>query len=306
MAPGPSVRVSPATFELGVQRPGTGHVFRPRETSGSGRQVGVCVREDIGGARARARSGVRTAARTGRRMARVAVGSGVRVLDPVGRPVVTAVQRLRGGLDPDAMLAAYREGRFAMAGTWGRISWQRPGSRAVLPLDERRRVRRSLARVVRNGPFTHTFDAAFDEVLHHCATAGSRQSVAHQWLSADVAAAFRTLHRRGYAHSTEVWRDGRLVGGEFGVALGGFYAGESMFHLEPNAGKVALAHLVEHLHQRGFELFDTQVLSPVAEQFGGYEIGRDEYERRLRAALAKDVSFSAAATPVVPVQRSGS
>lgn len=215
----------------------------------------------------------------------------VELLDPVARPVVTTLQQRRGGLDPEAILAGYREGSFPMAGRWGRVDWHNPEERAVIPIDEGRRVPKNVARLIRQQKFGFSFDAAFDEVLHQCATVDGRQTAAHQWLSPVVMEAFRCLHREGHAHSIEIWRDGRLVGGEFGVAVGGFYSGESMFHHEPNAGKVALAHMAEHLQERGFTVFDTQYLSPVAEQFGAYTLPREEYQRRVRAAVAADVSF---------------
>jgi leucyl/phenylalanyl-tRNA--protein transferase len=113
------------------------------------------------------------------------------------------------------------------------------------------------------------------------------------WISEEIIEAYTALHRLGFAHSAETWRDGRLVGGVYGVAIRGLFAGESMFSRERDASKVALVHLVERLRVGGYELFDVQYTNPHLEQFGVVEIPRREYHRRLAAALAKDAEWTA-------------
>ncbi|WP_214367071.1 leucyl/phenylalanyl-tRNA--protein transferase [Pseudonocardia sp. H11422] len=212
-------------------------------------------------------------------------------MEPVARPVVTTLQRRDGFFTPESFLAQYRAGRFPYAGRWGRIVWKDPEQRAIVPVDERLHIPRSVAKLLRRESFEIRYDTAFGEVVRHCATVQGRAVHWTPWLTPEVQRVFLRLHELGYAHSTEAWRDGRLVGGEFGVTMNGLYCGESTFHLEPNAGKVALAHLAQRLTSRGYLLHDTQVLSSVSQQFGAYTIPREEYHERLRDALAADVTF---------------
>ncbi|WP_322513445.1 leucyl/phenylalanyl-tRNA--protein transferase [Chloroflexus sp.] len=187
-------------------------------------------------------------------------------------------------LTPELLIAAYRQGIFPMADENGEIGWYEPVWRAIIPLDERFHVPRRLARTVRSGVFTVTFDTVFDEVIAACAEpAPGRETT---WISAEIIRAYRELHRLGYAHSVECWRDGQLAGGLYGVAIGGLFAGESMFHRVRDASKVALVHLVERLRRGGFVLLDSQFIAgPHLLQFGTFEISRAEYHRLLRAAL---------------------
>ncbi|WP_298814402.1 leucyl/phenylalanyl-tRNA--protein transferase [Chloroflexus sp.] len=187
-------------------------------------------------------------------------------------------------LTPELLLAAYRQGIFPMADEDGSIGWYEPVRRAIIPLDERFHVPRRLARTVRSGVFTVTFDTAFAEVINACAEpAPGRETT---WISDEIVRAYCELHRLGYAHSVECWRDGMLAGGLYGVALGGLFAGESMFHRIRDASKVALVHLVERLRRGGFVLLDSQFIAgPHLLQFGTIEIPRAEYHRLLRAAL---------------------
>ena len=129
---------------------------------------------------------------------------------------------------------------------------------------------------------------AFPRVIENCATAPGR---AETWITREFVEAYTRLHERGYAHSLECWQGGELAGGIYGVAIGGFFAGESMFHLTANASKVALCRLVEHLREREFALFDIQMLTPVTKQMGGITIPRDKYLDRLKAALQLRRSF---------------
>ncbi|NNJ10127.1 leucyl/phenylalanyl-tRNA--protein transferase [Chloroflexales bacterium ZM16-3] len=187
-------------------------------------------------------------------------------------------------LTPDMLIAAYSSGIFPMADHSGEIGWYEPSIRAVIPLDGGFRVPSRLARTVRSGRFELRADTSFEEVVRACAMpAPGRETT---WISEEIVEAYADLNRQGIAHSVECWREGRLVGGLYGVAIGGLFAGESMFHSERDASKVALVHLVERLRRGGFALLDSQyIVGPHMLQFGTVEIPRAEYHRRLRAAL---------------------
>jgi leucyl/phenylalanyl-tRNA--protein transferase len=137
--------------------------------------------------------------------------------------------------------------------------------------------------------FEITFDQAFARVIKACASsARDREST---WITPEFIAAYTELHRQGHAHSLECWQGQQLAGGIYGVAIGGFFAGESMFHRVSNASKVALFHLIEHLRGQGFGLFDIQMLTPVTAQLGGITLPRAEYLKRLAQAVEKACSF---------------
>ncbi len=191
-----------------------------------------------------------------------------------------------GDLSVPRLLLAYRSGIFPW--TVDPITWWSPDPRAIFELDGLH-VPRSLARVIRKGAFEITVDRAFRRVMQGCAApAPGRRST---WISPEFIAAYTQLYEQGHAHSLECWQAGRLVGGIYGVAVGALFAGESMFHRVSNASKIALFHLTEHLRRRGFVLFDIQMLTPVTAQLGGVTIPRNEYLRRLAAAVAKPVGF---------------
>ncbi|NTU84633.1 MAG: leucyl/phenylalanyl-tRNA--protein transferase [Chloroflexales bacterium] len=192
-------------------------------------------------------------------------------------------------LTPDALIAAYSQGIFPMADEDGAIGWYEPRIRAIIPLDAFV-VPRRLARTVRGGRFEVRYDSAFEAVMRACAApAPGRETT---WISEEMVAAYVTLHRLGHAHSVECWREGLLVGGLYGVNIGGLFAGESMFHRERDASKVALVHLVARLRAGGFVLLDSQfIVGPHMLQFGTLEIPRAEYHRRLRAALRVEARF---------------
>jgi leucyl/phenylalanyl-tRNA--protein transferase len=187
-------------------------------------------------------------------------------------------------LTPDMLIAAYSSGIFPMADDDNVIGWYEPTIRAVIPLDDGFRVPIRLARTVRSGRFELRVDSAFEAVIRACALpAPGRETT---WISEEIVRAYSELYRQGLAHSIESWREGRLVGGLYGVAIGGLFAGESMFHTERDASKVALVHLVDRLRRGGFVLLDSQyIVGPHMLQFGTVEITRAEYHRRLRAAL---------------------
>lgn len=196
-------------------------------------------------------------------------------------------------LTPELVMQAYAAGAFPMApdrdAGADQIHWYRPDPRAVLPLDERFRVRRSLRQRIARGDLRITRDQAFDAVIDACAQPRSQQQ--STWISQPIMDVYRQLHRRGVAHSVEAWRDDDLVGGLYGVSLGGAFFGESMFSRVSGASQVCLVHLVEHLRARGFVLLDVQFTNPHLEQFGVIELPCDEYLGQLQMATWLDVRW---------------
>jgi leucyl/phenylalanyl-tRNA--protein transferase len=188
---------------------------------------------------------------------------------------------------PDLLIAAYEEGVFPMALEDGSIGWFSPDPRGILPLQTFHTPAR-LARSIRHGGWTIRLDTAFEAVVRACA----KRREDGTWISEEIVESYVALHRLGRAHSVEVWRGDALAGGLYGVHLGGAFFGESMFHRERDASKVALVALVEILRARGFTLLDTQWTTPHLEQFGAMEIPRKEYLRRLKQALRVDATFS--------------
>ena len=194
---------------------------------------------------------------------------------------------LGGSLTVERLLAAYRQGLFPW--TAAPVSWWSPDPRAIIEL-ERFHVSGSLAKVIRQRPFEVTMDRSFQEVMRACAAPGPKRGAS--WISGEFIEAYTRLHQLGHAHSVECWLKGELVGGIYGVAVGGLFAGESMFHRADNASKVALYHLVGHLRARRFVLFDIQMVTPATLPFGAREISRGQYLQRLAVAVAQDCAFS--------------
>jgi leucyl/phenylalanyl-tRNA--protein transferase len=190
------------------------------------------------------------------------------------------------GLDPALLLRAYREGIFPMAVEGGEIAWFSPDPRGVMPL-EAFHVSTRLARVIRHGRFEIATDRDFEGVMRACALRPGDGT----WISEEIVQSYLTLHRLGMAHSVETWRKGQLVGGLYGVHIGAAFFGESMFHRETDASKVALAALVDRLTRRGFQLLDVQWLTPHLAQFGATEISRRQYLARLKRALEVECAF---------------
>ncbi len=188
-------------------------------------------------------------------------------------------------ISPVDLLNAYSNGYFPMADAKdGDIYWYYPEDRGILPLDGFR-ISRSLRRTLARGTFTVTVDTAFEEVMRHCAERDET------WISDAIVRSYVNLFDLGYAHSVECRMDGRLVGGLYGVSIGGAFFGESMFSTETDASKVALVALVERLNKHGYELLDTQYITPHLATMGAVEISRDAYLARLRAALKKKCTF---------------
>jgi leucyl/phenylalanyl-tRNA---protein transferase len=191
-----------------------------------------------------------------------------------------------GDLRPETLLSAYRGGVFPWYEEGLPVCWWSPDPRAILPLNHLH-VSRRLARTIRSGKFEITFDRDFAGVVRGC---GDRAE--GTWITRDMTVAYQRLHDLGYAHSVEAWRDGRLAGGVYGVAVGGLFAAESMFYRVTDASKVALAALVERLRDCGYSLLDVQMITEHTARLGVVEIPRREYLRRLRAAVAANASFS--------------
>jgi leucyl/phenylalanyl-tRNA--protein transferase len=190
----------------------------------------------------------------------------------------------------DLLLAAYASGWFPMADDEGQLSWYSPDPRGIIPLDAFHAASR-LMRVVRRGAFRIAINTAFEEVIRACAGAERDAGDTGTWISEEIIESYIALHELGYAHSVEAWSGDRLVGGLYGVALGGAFFGESMFHRATDASKVALVALVDRLRSRGFALLDTQWVTAHLEQFAAMEIPRTEYLRMLDASLRIDASF---------------
>lgn len=192
---------------------------------------------------------------------------------------------MRLDLAPDKLLEAYTIGIFPMANDGGEIHWFSPDPRAVIELDAFK-ISRSLRAVRQRGIFEVTINRAFPEVIEACANRPEGT-----WISKEILKAYCGLHQVGFAHSVESWCDGRLAGGLYGVAIGGAFFGESMFHRVSDASKVALVHLVERIRERGFALLDVQFVTEHLRRFGAVEIPRTQYERRLQRALSLTCSF---------------
>jgi leucyl/phenylalanyl-tRNA---protein transferase len=181
-------------------------------------------------------------------------------------------------IEPELLLQGYRLGVFPMAMENGSIEWFSPDPRAVLPLNKFH-VPHGLERIVRRKAFELKIDRSFADVIRACA---KRRDT---WINREIIESYENLHELGHAHSVEAWSEGKLAGGLYGVAVGGAFFGESMFHYKTDASKVALVGLVEHLRARKFVLLDTQWLTPHLAQFGAIEIPRPHYLKLLRAAI---------------------
>jgi leucyl/phenylalanyl-tRNA---protein transferase len=197
-------------------------------------------------------------------------------------------------LTPEVLLEAYAAGIFPMAESADdpELFWVEPRQRGVIPL-EGFHIPRRLARLMRQGRFELRYDTAFAETMLGCAEATEKRP--NTWINDEILRLYAALFRMGHAHSVECWRNEALVGGLYGVSLGGVFFGESMFSRETDASKVALVHLVAILRAGGYRLLDVQFQTPHLAQFGTTEVPRAEYKRRLAAALRYRGDFGAGA-----------
>lgn len=186
---------------------------------------------------------------------------------------------------PELIVRAYRAGIFPMSEDAADedIFWVSPEWRGIMPLDGFH-ASKSLRKAMRRSGWDIRVDTDWDGIIEGCATVGADRSTT--WINGTIRAVYGELFRRGVAHTVEVWEGEALVGGLYGLAIGGAFFGESMFHRKTDASKMAMAHLVERLNTGGFELLDTQFVTPHLESLGGIEISRAEYEDQLAHALA--------------------
>ncbi len=188
-------------------------------------------------------------------------------------------------LTPELLLAAYRHGYFPMPHPeTEEIIWFNPDPRAIIPLDGFH-CSRSLKRSLRRSNFLVTIDKDFSGVLAGCAER------AETWINTEITEAYERLHQHGDAHSLEIWQNDQLVGGTYGVAIGGAFFAESKFHRVTDASKAALYFLVEHLRAKGFSLLEVQFLTPHLRTLGAIQIPARDYEQRLQRAVRQSVSF---------------
>ncbi len=223
-----------------------------------------------------------------------------RYFPPVQRASPEGLVAVGGRLSTNWLLDAYRHGIFPWpSNSYEPMLWWSPDPRAILPLDGMY-VSRRLERRLRSGEFAATCDTAFEQVIAACATGQGREG--GTWITPAMIAAYTELHRQGYAHSVEVWREGELAGGVYGLAIGGLFAAESMFYRSRDGSKVALARLVIHLRTRGFQLLDVQQATPHTEALGVVEISRREYLSRLSEAVDAPITFGAELEPWAPMK----
>jgi len=184
----------------------------------------------------------------------------------------------------DLLLHAYRQAVFPMAMEDGEIAWFSPDPRTIIPIDDFH-VPHGLKRTLKKGLFEIRVDTEFEAVMQGCAR---RKET---WINEEIFESYTEMHRQGYAHSVEAWFEGRLAGGLYGIALGGAFFGESMFHEVTDASKVALHALVMRMRERGFSLLDSQWMTGHLKTFGAMEISRPEYQRRLAACVDAPCRF---------------
>lgn len=191
-----------------------------------------------------------------------------------------------GDLSPERLICAYEKGIFPWYSDDTPVLWWSPDPRLVLE-PSNLHISKSLKRVLKNKKYQVTFDKAFSRVINKCADI-TRQNQSGTWIVPDIIKAYTKLHEKGLAHSVESWFDGELVGGLYGVSMGGVFYGESMFALMSDASKVAFSYLVASLQQRDFDLIDCQITTSHLLRFGAHEISRNNFLKRLKIALKKE------------------
>jgi leucyl/phenylalanyl-tRNA---protein transferase len=194
-------------------------------------------------------------------------------------------------LSPEQLLYAYSNGYFPMADSRqnNRIYWYSPDPRAIIPI-ETYKPSHSLRPVLNKNLFEIRFNTCFEAVMQACAEV-LRPHEEGTWISRELIRHYTVLHRAGFAHSVEAFSGGELAGGLYGMALGSAFFGESMFHFQPNASKVAFHFLMENLRQKGYQLLDTQFMNDNVKRYGAIEISKDEYLQKLETALQTELVF---------------
>jgi leucyl/phenylalanyl-tRNA--protein transferase len=190
-------------------------------------------------------------------------------------------------LTPELLLRAYASGIFPMGDQTGEIKWYSPDPRCIFDLDNFH-IPKRLQRTYNHGNFEIGINSAWSEVMAHCSRRDTDSGV---WITDDIIDAYTNLHKLGFAHSVETYIDGKLAGGLYGVCVRGAFMGESMFHIERDASKIALVFLVNRLKERGFKLLDTQFSTPHLKTFGATLVSRERYLLRLQEALKLDCTF---------------
>ncbi|OQW32987.1 MAG: leucyl/phenylalanyl-tRNA--protein transferase [Nitrospira sp. SG-bin1] len=203
---------------------------------------------------------------------------------PVEQATPEGLLAVGGDLRPERLLTAYRHGIFPWYNDDQPILWWSPDPRAVL-FPDKLHVSHSLKRTLRSNMFAVTLDTCFRHVMEQCAGPRSQYPEGGTWITGDMLEAYTRLHELGYAHSAEAWQDGRLVGGLYGVAIGGAFFAESMFTRVDDASKVALVRLVTQLQAWNFRLIDCQQSSPHVMRFGAVEIPRRDFIHHLAVAI---------------------
>ena len=187
-----------------------------------------------------------------------------------------------GDLSPPRLISAYKQGVFPWYSENDPLLWWSPDPRAIILLEELK-INRTLNKFLKKMPFTVTINQAFSQVINYCSDAPFRKE--DTWIVPEMQQAYQALHQLGYAHSIEVWDQQKLVGGLYGVAINGFFSGESMFYKKSNASKVALVYLAQHLKNQGINFIDCQLLNPFLKSMGAIEITRDHFILQKNEAL---------------------
>lgn len=198
--------------------------------------------------------------------------------------------KTRIDLDPETLLSAYAQGIFPMADRDGKIRFYTADPRGIIPLDDRFHIPGTLRQLLKKDPPLFDVRINFDFVATMRACMEARPE--GTWISNELIAAYSRLHQLGFAHSVEAWQGDRLVGGLYGVSLGAAFFGESMFHRERDASKVALVHLVHRMRERGFELLDSQATTSHLRRFGAIDVPAADYLVQLRKAMKKRCEFA--------------
>ena len=188
-------------------------------------------------------------------------------------------------LTPWLIRYSYEEGAFPMTMDDGEVQWFQPRQRALFPI-EGIHVSRSLAKVIKRGEFEIRFDTSFEQVMKNCLRPDGN------WISEDFIRVYTVIHHEGWGHCAECWQDGELVGGVYGIALGGCFCAESMFHRRTNASKVALWAMVNRCRELGFTIFDAQIMNPHLESLGAFEVPHRKYIPMLQKALQVQTEWS--------------